>query len=58
MKKPKKTSPHLHIRLDDDGKERADMDAAASQEKDDRGRPLKTSTWARRVLLAAARGER
>lgn len=54
-KKPAPIRP-LFIRLLPS--ERAELDAMAATATDDRGRPLATSTWARKVLLAVARGER
>jgi excisionase family DNA binding protein len=55
-KKYPQNTETLSLRLGDG--ERALLDAAAAKETDERGNPLKTSTWARRVLLAAARGGR
>ena len=54
VKKPAPIRP-LFIRLLD--AERAELDAMAADATDDRGRPMKTSTWARRMLLKIARGE-
>jgi uncharacterized caspase-like protein len=54
MTKPKDNKP-LFIRLTQ--AEHAAIAAYAATVLDERGRPLPTSTWARRVLMAAAKGQ-
>lgn len=58
-RKPKKTpAPRICLNIDLNPAERQALDEAAASVTDERGRPMRVSTWARRVLLAAARGER
>ena len=51
----KKTQPRICLNIDLKPDERQALDEAAAAVTDERGRPMKVSTWARRVLLAAAR---
>jgi hypothetical protein len=58
MTRKKTPAPRICLNIDLKPAERQALDEAAALVTDERGRPMKVSTWARRVLLAAARGER
>jgi hypothetical protein len=58
MTRKKTNPPRICLNIDLKPAERAALDEAAALVTDERGRPMRVSTWARRVLLAAARGER
>jgi hypothetical protein len=53
----KKKPPRIALNIDLKPAERAALDAAAAAVIDERGRPMKVSTWARRVLIEAAKAQ-
>ncbi len=49
--------PRIALNIDLKPAERAALDAAAAAVIDERGRPMRVSTWARRVLIEAAKAQ-
>lgn len=57
MTRKKTPAPRICLNIDLKPAERAALDAAAAAVIDERGRPMRVSTWARRVLIEAAKGQ-
>jgi hypothetical protein len=53
----KTKQPRIALNIDLKPTERQALDAAAAAVIDERGRPMKVSTWARRVLIEAAKAQ-
>lgn len=57
MTRKKTPAPRICLNIDLKPAERAALDEAAAAVIDERGRPMRVSTWARRVLIEAAKGQ-